>query len=115
MEAEYEAEQRRAREAQAQMRKIERQYKEMLALTEDDKRRIAELSSLNDSMSLKIKTYKRQIDEAVRICQPLKRSWIMTMLTLPVNAQNLKSPSLMTIPAFGFFFKKILAVVCRSV
>lgn len=80
MEAEYEAEQRRAREAQAGMRKIERQYKEMLALTEDDKRRIAELSSLNDSMSLKIKTYKRQIDEAVRICQSLKRSWIMTRL-----------------------------------
>jgi myosin heavy chain 6/7 len=66
LEAEYEVEQRRAREAQAGMRKVERQYKELLALMEDDKRRLAELTSLNDSMTLKIKTYRRQIDEAVR-------------------------------------------------
>lgn len=47
------------------MRKVERQFKELLALAEDDKRRVAELTSLNDSLSLKIKTYRRQIDEAV--------------------------------------------------
>lgn len=66
LEAEFEAEQRREREAQANARKIERQYKELLALMEDDKRHLAELTSLNDSMNIKIKTYKRQIDEAVR-------------------------------------------------
>jgi len=65
LEAEFEAEQRRGREAFATARKMERQYKELLALSEDDKRRIAELASLNDSLTIKIKTYKRQIDEAV--------------------------------------------------
>ncbi|KAH3838862.1 paramyosin-like isoform X1 [Dreissena polymorpha] len=67
LEAEFEAEQRREREAQANARKFERQYKELLALMEDDKRHLAELTSINDSLSIKIKTYKRQIDEAEEV------------------------------------------------
>ena len=67
LEAELEAEQRRCREAQAGMRKVERQYKESIVLMEDDRRRLAELSSLCDSLNIKIKTYKRQIDEAVSL------------------------------------------------
>ena len=65
LEAEYELEQRRAREAMANARKHERQYKELQALMEDDKRQIAELTGLTDSLNIKIKTYRRQIDEAV--------------------------------------------------
>lgn len=65
MEAEYELEQRRSREAVANARKHERQYKELMALMEDDKRQIAELTGLCDSLNIKIKTYRRQIDEAV--------------------------------------------------
>lgn len=67
MEAELEAEQRRLRETAANMRKYERQYKEIVTQAEDDRRQVAELSSLVDQLTIKIKTYKRQIDEAVSI------------------------------------------------
>lgn len=76
LEAEYEAEQRRAREANAGMRKVERQYKELIVLVEDDKRRVAELTSLNDSLNLKIKAYRRQIDEAV---SKVFQNWLLLL------------------------------------
>ena len=65
MEAELEMEQRRVREAIANLRKAERQYKEMVTLAEEDRRMVAELQSMNDQVTLKLKTYKRQIEEAV--------------------------------------------------
>lgn len=68
MEAELEAEQRRLRETAANMRKYERQYKEIVTQADDDRRQVAELTSLVDQLTIKIKTYKRQIEEAVSIC-----------------------------------------------
>ena len=65
LEAELEAEQRRLRETAANMRKYERQYKEVIAQADDDRRQVAELTSLVDQLTIKIKTYKRQIEEAV--------------------------------------------------
>jgi myosin heavy chain 6/7 len=67
LEAELEAEQRRLRETAANMRKYERQYKEIVTQAEDDRRQVAELTSLVDQLTIKIKTYKRQIEEAVSI------------------------------------------------
>lgn len=68
MEGELENEQRRLREALANMRKWERQYREIQAQADDDRRQVAELTSLCDQLSIKIKTYKRQIEEAVSTC-----------------------------------------------
>lgn len=65
LEAELENEQRRHREALAQWRKVERLYKEMQTQYDDDRRTLAEISGLNDQLSIKVKTYKRQVDEAV--------------------------------------------------
>lgn len=65
LEAELEAEQRRTREAQGSLRRVERQYKEVLVVYEDDRRQIAELQDLVDKLSMKIKLYKRQLEEAV--------------------------------------------------
>jgi len=65
LEAEVEAEQRRCREAIANMRRYERQFKELQMQAEDDHRQVAELTSLCDQLTIKIKVYKRQIDEAV--------------------------------------------------
>lgn len=67
LEAELEAEQRRHRDSLATLRKIERQYKELIFQTEDDRRSVVELQSVNDQLNLKIKAYKRQIEEAVSI------------------------------------------------
>lgn len=53
------------REAFATSRKLERQYKEIQMQTEDDRRILAETMSINDQLSMKVKAYKRQIEESV--------------------------------------------------
>ncbi|ESO93770.1 hypothetical protein LOTGIDRAFT_153235 [Lottia gigantea] len=55
---------RRTREAVATQRKVERIYKEYIVQTEDDRRQLAELSSINDTLANKVRQYKRQMDEA---------------------------------------------------
>ena len=65
MEVELEAEQRRLRETEANMRKYERQYKEVIAKADDDRRQVAELTSLVDDLKIQIETYKRQYKESV--------------------------------------------------
>lgn len=65
LEAELENEARRVREAVANQRKAERLYKEFQAATEEERRQLAELAAFNDQLQLRIKTYKRQLEEAV--------------------------------------------------
>ena len=65
LEGELENEARRVREAVAMQRKSERVFKELQAATEEERRQLAEIASLNDQLSLRIKTYKRQLEEAV--------------------------------------------------
>ena len=60
-----ENEARRVREAVAMQRKAERALKELHAATEEERHQLAEIASLNDQLSLRIKTYKRQLEEAV--------------------------------------------------
>merc|ERR1712154_294279 len=64
LEAELEGEQRRVREAVAGQRKAERFYKELMMQTEEERKTLVELQSMNDQLTLRIKTYKRQIEEA---------------------------------------------------
>lgn len=65
LEGELESEQRRTREAIASSRRCERNLKEITAVVEDERRIMSELTSANEQMFLKMKTYKRQIEEAV--------------------------------------------------
>lgn len=65
LEAELEAEARRVREAVANQRKAERFYKELQTQTEEERKQLAELQSVNDQLTIRLKTYKRQIEEAV--------------------------------------------------
>ena len=62
-----ESEQRRTREAIASSRKSERSLKELTAVVEDERRIMSELTSANEQMFLKMRTYKRQIEEAVSL------------------------------------------------
>lgn len=65
MEGELESEQRRTREAITYNRKNERNLKELTVVVEDERRIMSELTSANEQMFLKMRTYKRQIEEAV--------------------------------------------------
>ena len=67
LEVELEAEQRRHREAANNARKWERLLKELQVQHEDDRRIIAELQDLLEKTQLKLKAYKRQLEEAVSI------------------------------------------------
>ncbi|VEL24416.1 unnamed protein product [Protopolystoma xenopodis] len=61
----FEAEQRRGKEAMAGLRKYERQYKELQTQAEDDRRMVLELQDLLDKTQMKMKAYKRQLEESV--------------------------------------------------
>ena len=65
LEAELEAEQRRHREASAAARKFERQLKELMVQSDEDRRMITDLTEQVAMLTQKIKVYKRQVEEAV--------------------------------------------------
>lgn len=67
LEAELEAEQRRHREASAAARKFERQMKELMVSSEEDRRMVIDLTEQVAMLTQKIKLYKRQVEEAVSI------------------------------------------------
>jgi chromosome segregation ATPase len=67
LEVEFDAEQRRAKDAQALARKLERQLKELQQQSDDDRRMTLELQDLLDKTQIKMKTYKRQLEEAEEI------------------------------------------------
>lgn len=65
MEAEYDTEQRRHAETQKNARKADRRLKELAFQCEEDKKNQERLQELIDKLQNKIKTYKRQVEEAV--------------------------------------------------
>ena len=67
MEAEYEAEQRRHAETQKNARKADRRLKELAFQVDEDRKNQERLQDLIDKLQAKIKTYKRQSEEAVRL------------------------------------------------
>lgn len=65
MEAEFEAEQRRSREAMAANRKLERLLAELKLQADEDHRVRAELQDQVNALQLKLKSLRRQLEEAV--------------------------------------------------
>nr|ABS19447.1 multivalent antigen sj97-GAPDH [synthetic construct] len=69
LEAEFDGESRRCKDALAQARKFERQYKELQTQAEDDRRMVLELQDLLDKTQMKMKAYKRQLEEMEEVSQ----------------------------------------------
>jgi len=66
LELELESEQRRYQEADKNARKQERRMKELAMQADEDRKAQDRLNDMVDKLQQKIKTYKRQVEEAVR-------------------------------------------------
>merc|ERR1712179_477462 len=67
LESETDAESRRMSDAQKNLRKAERRIKELTFAQEEDRKNHERMQSLIDQLQNKIKTYKKQIEEAEEI------------------------------------------------
>ena len=67
LESEVDAEARRAGDAQKNLRKSERRIKEMTYAFDEDRKNHERMQALIDQLQGKIKTYKKQIEEAEEI------------------------------------------------
>lgn len=75
LEAELEAEQRRARDLAAENRKLQRLLQEQKQQADDERRLAAEANEQINQLQARIKTLKRQLEEAVMTyTQLLQRS-----------------------------------------
>merc|ERR1711970_131339 len=67
LESEYDAESRRFADAQKNLRKSERTVKELAYTQEEDRKNHERMQALIDQLQGKIKSYKKQIEEAEEI------------------------------------------------
>merc|ERR1712154_188042 len=67
LESEMDAESRRMGDAQKNLRKSERSIKELTFASDEDKKNHERMQALIDQMQSKIKSYKKQIQEAEEI------------------------------------------------
>ena len=67
LESELDAESRRLGDGQKNLRKSERRVKELIFAGEEDKKNQERMQALVDQLQGKIKTYKKQIEEAEEI------------------------------------------------
>ena len=67
LESEVDAENRRMADAQKNLRKSERRIKEMTYAADEDRKNHERMQGLVDQLQSKIKTYKKQIEEAEEI------------------------------------------------
>ena len=65
LEAELEVEQRRHAEAQKNLRRTDHRVKELVFQNDEDKKALERSQELIDKLQAKLKTYKRQLEEAV--------------------------------------------------
>ena len=65
LENELDGEQRRNGESVKTQRKLERRLKEVTYQAEEDKKNLTRIQDLVDKLQIKVKTYKRQAEEAV--------------------------------------------------
>lgn len=65
LEGELDNEQRRHAETQKNMRKADRRLKEIAFQADEDRKIQDRLQEMIDALNAKIKTYKRQVEEAV--------------------------------------------------
>ena len=68
LEVELDNEQRRHAETAKGMRKQDRRLKELAFQADEDRKAQERLQDMIDKLQNKIKTYKRQVEEAVSIC-----------------------------------------------
>jgi len=80
VEAELEAEQRRARDLQAENRKLSRMLQELRTQSEEDRRAMTELADQVNTLQQRIKTLHRQLEEAVSHSDNRHRMNSMTKL-----------------------------------
>merc|ERR1712025_94320 len=67
LESEVDAEARRCADACKNLRKSERRIKEMTYASDEDRKNHERMQALNDQLQSKIKSYKKQIEEAEEI------------------------------------------------
>merc|ERR1712141_305338 len=67
LESEMDAENRRLGDAQKNLRRSERRIKELSFASDEDRKNSERMQSLIDNLQGKIKTYKKQIEEAEEI------------------------------------------------
>lgn len=72
LEGEMGSEQKLAADAVKGIHKYERRIKELTYQSEEEKKMVVRLQNLVDKLQLKVKAYKRQIQEAVRLCLQIK-------------------------------------------
>ena len=72
LETELDNEQRRHAETQKNMRKADRRLKELAFQSDEDRKNQERLQDMCDKLQNKIKTYKRQVEEAVSTATLLK-------------------------------------------
>ena len=67
LEVELDNEQRRHSETNKNARKADRRLKELAFQADEDRKNTERLQELQDKLQNKIKTYKRQVEEAVSV------------------------------------------------
>merc|ERR1719391_193809 len=82
LESEYDAESRRLADAQKNLRRSERHVKELAYTQEEDRKNHERMQALIDQLQGKIKSYKKQIEEAEEIAALNLAKYRQTMTTM---------------------------------
>merc|ERR1739836_131697 len=81
LESEIDAESRRCADSQKNLRKSERRIKEMTYASDEDRKNHERMQALIDQLQSKIKSYKKQIEEAEELLPLIWPSTEMLMLS----------------------------------
>ena len=88
LESELNAENRRCSDAQKNLRKSERHVKELAYCQEEDKKNHERMQSMIDNMQNKIKSYKKQIEEAETIAALNLSKYKQVHATLSIRTEE---------------------------
>ena len=108
LEAELDLEQRRARDAAAENKKLQKQLADLRTQADDDHRMVAELSDEVSTLQMKIVTLKRQLDENVPLLPSLTSIYLAT-------ATHLESEQTVYTFFFRFSFLSIYFLCWKQV
>ena len=103
LESELDAESRRLGDAQKNMRKSERRVKELIFAGEEDKKNQERMQALVDQLQSKIKTYKKQIEEAEEIAA-------LNLAKVPPRSRSIITENL-----FLFQYRQVQGNVCAAI
>ena len=88
LQSELEAENRRFSDSQKNLRKSERKIKEITYSSDEDRKNHERMQALIDQLQLKIKTYKKQIEEAEEIAALNLAKFRQTQATLQESEER---------------------------